>query len=129
MNEEVYSAFFNLFITLFINTINVNVLYHTLQDIRKLLEPYGATEDIHLLRTYSTGKSRGCAFVKFCYRDDAIRAYMVFSLKYIYFFKLKIFNQLIYLMYQNLRQHTSNYVIEWVANLEKTILELEDIDK
>ncbi|GBB92389.1 hypothetical protein RclHR1_00200022 [Rhizophagus clarus] len=88
--------------TLFIGRLNRTM---NEEDIRKLLEPYGAAEDIHLLRTYSTGKSRGCAFVKFCYRDDAIRAYM------------------------NLRQHTSNYVIEWAANLEKAVPGPEDIDK
>ncbi|RIA85788.1 hypothetical protein C1645_741312 [Glomus cerebriforme] len=88
--------------TLFIGRLNRSM---SEEDIRKLLEPYGATEDIHLLRTYSTGKSKGCAFVKFCYRDDAIRAYM------------------------NLRQNTSNYVIEWAANLEKAVPGPEDIDK
>ncbi|CAG8602871.1 9742_t:CDS:2, partial [Dentiscutata heterogama] len=30
-------------------------------DITKLLEPYGATEDIHILKDYRTGQSRGCA--------------------------------------------------------------------
>ncbi|EXX70420.1 Rim4p [Rhizophagus irregularis DAOM 197198w] len=88
--------------TLFIGRLNRTM---NEEDIRKLLEPYGAAEDIYLLRTYSTGRSRGCAFVKFCYRDDAIRAYM------------------------NLRQHTSNYVIEWAANLEKAVPGPEDIDK
>ncbi|CAI2178498.1 20253_t:CDS:10 [Funneliformis geosporum] len=88
--------------TLFIGRLNRTM---NEEDIREILEPYGDTEDVHLLRTYSTGKSKGCAFVKFCYRDDAIRAYM------------------------NLRQHGSNYIIEWAANLEKAVPGPEDIDK
>ncbi|CAG8663534.1 6010_t:CDS:10, partial [Funneliformis mosseae] len=88
--------------TLFVGRLNRTM---NEEDIRELLEPYGDTEDVHLLRTYSTGKSKGCAFVKFCYRDDAIRAYM------------------------NLRQQGSNYIIEWAANLEKAVPGPEDIDK
>ncbi|CAG8595634.1 1080_t:CDS:2, partial [Racocetra fulgida] len=73
-------------------------------DITKLLAPYGATEDIHILKDFRTGQSRGCAFVKFCYREDAISAYM------------------------SLRR-TSSYVIEWAANLEKATPGPGDIDK
>ncbi|KAF0368603.1 RNA-binding domain-containing protein [Gigaspora margarita] len=73
-------------------------------DITKFLEPYGATEDIHILKDFRTGQSRGCAFVKFCYREDAISAYM------------------------SLRR-TSSYVIEWAANLEKATPGPGDIDK
>ncbi|ORX89985.1 hypothetical protein K493DRAFT_305307 [Basidiobolus meristosporus CBS 931.73] len=43
---------------------------------------------------YQTGRSKGCGFVKFCYRDDAIRAYS----------ELRV---------------NSKWVVEWAPNLER----------
>lgn len=44
-----------------------------------MLAKYGPIEDITILQNYHTGKSKGCGFIKFCYRDDAIKAFLVRS--------------------------------------------------
>ncbi|RUS27309.1 hypothetical protein BC938DRAFT_483445 [Jimgerdemannia flammicorona] len=59
--------------TLFIGKFGRNL---NEDDIRDMLSRYGSIEDITILQNYHTGKSKGCGFVKFCYRDDAIKAFL-----------------------------------------------------
>ncbi|KAJ3110418.1 hypothetical protein HDU96_006637 [Phlyctochytrium bullatum] len=44
------------------------------ESVRPILEQFGPVEDLTLLHNYQTGKSKGCGFVKYCYREDAIKA-------------------------------------------------------
>ncbi|KAJ3163074.1 hypothetical protein HDU86_002243 [Geranomyces michiganensis] len=60
----------------------------------RILESYGPIEDLTVLQNYQTGRSKGCGFVKFCYREDAIKAFM------------------------GLRTHFK-WVAEWAANLDR----------
>ncbi|KAK9712554.1 hypothetical protein K7432_007073 [Basidiobolus ranarum] len=64
------------------------------EELRNILEEYGPLEDLTILQNYQTGRSKGCGFVKFCYRDDAIRAYS----------ELRV---------------NSKWVVEWAPNLER----------
>jgi hypothetical protein len=43
----------------------------------QLISPYGETEAVEILPWSANNQERGLAFVKFCYRDDAIQAYLV----------------------------------------------------
>ncbi|CAG8455915.1 9638_t:CDS:2 [Ambispora leptoticha] len=86
--------------TLFLGRLNRNFKE---EDIKRLVAVYGETEDVHLLRNYYTGRSKCCAFIKFCYRDDAIRAYI------------------------SLRQNAT-YITEWATNIERAVPRPEDID-
>lgn len=45
-------------------------------DLKKFLEDYGPIHDLNILRDRSTGVSKGCAFVTFCTRKDALDAQM-----------------------------------------------------
>lgn len=64
------------------------------RELRKVCEKFGPVEDINLLKNYDSGKSKGCAFVKFAFREDAIRAYL------------------------SIRQNYNRWVVEWASNLE-----------
>ncbi|KAG9284397.1 hypothetical protein G9A89_023654 [Geosiphon pyriformis] len=86
--------------TLFLGRLNRNFQE---EDVKRLVLPYGDTEDIHLLRNNYTGRSKCCAFVKFGFRDDAIRAYM------------------------GLKQNLA-YITEWATNIERAIPRADDID-
>jgi CUG-BP- and ETR3-like factor len=44
------------------------------EQVRRLFEPYGTIEEIILMKDPSTNQSRGCAFVKFTYKEHAINA-------------------------------------------------------
>jgi RNA recognition motif-containing protein len=50
---------------------------HNFKEIRRTLEEFGPLEDFTLLKEHRTGKSRGCGFVKYAYREDAIKAFSV----------------------------------------------------
>lgn len=67
----------------------------TKEDMMGILSHFGEVEDINVLKNYRTGQSKGCGFVKFKYREDAIYAF------------------------QTLRQH-SKWVVEWASNNETT---------
>lgn len=43
----------------------------------KYLEKWGRIENVTILENSTTGRSKGCGFAKFRYREDAIRAYLV----------------------------------------------------
>jgi RNA recognition motif-containing protein len=47
----------------------------TSSQIRQIVEVYGPVESVSLIRNYQTNKSKGCAFVKFVFREDAIKAF------------------------------------------------------
>ncbi|KAJ3416298.1 hypothetical protein HDV05_002238 [Chytridiales sp. JEL 0842] len=68
--------------------------------VREVLQRYGPIEDLTLLQDYQTGKSKGCGFVKYCFREDAIKAFL------------------------GLRQ-SQKWVVEWAANLDRGSVELD----
>lgn len=43
-------------------------------DVRRMFEPFGRIEEIVLMKDPGTSQSKGCAFVKFQYKEDAINA-------------------------------------------------------
>lgn len=45
--------------------------------LKEILERHGPVEELTILQNYATGKPKGCGFVKYKYREDAIRAYLV----------------------------------------------------
>jgi RNA recognition motif-containing protein len=47
------------------------------KQVRETLQRYGPIEELTLLQNYQTGRSKGCGFVKFCFREDAIKAFLV----------------------------------------------------
>ncbi|KAJ3104952.1 hypothetical protein HDU97_008700 [Phlyctochytrium planicorne] len=69
------------------------------ENVRDVLEEYGPVEDLTLLQNYQTGKSKGCGFVKYCFREDAIKAFL------------------------GLRQ--SRWVVEWATNLDRDNIEVD----
>ncbi|KAJ3195908.1 hypothetical protein HK101_010665, partial [Irineochytrium annulatum] len=73
---------------------------HTEATIREILERHGPVEDLTILQNYQTGRSKGCGFVKYAYREDAIRAFL------------------------GLRQQMK-WVVEWAANLERGAVEVD----
>ncbi|KAI8592238.1 hypothetical protein BDZ88DRAFT_504812 [Geranomyces variabilis] len=62
--------------------------------VMRILETYGSIEDLTVLQNYQTGRSKGCGFVKFCYREDAIKAFIGLRTSY-------------------------KWVAEWAANLDR----------
>jgi len=42
--------------------------------LRAQVEPYGEIESVSIIKNHVTGKSRGCGFVKFAFREDAALA-------------------------------------------------------
>ncbi|KAJ3033495.1 hypothetical protein HDV00_006311 [Rhizophlyctis rosea] len=46
------------------------------KQLKEFLEKFGPVEDLTVLQNYQTGRSKGCGFVKYCYREDAIRAFL-----------------------------------------------------
>ncbi|KAJ3213553.1 hypothetical protein HDU67_002763 [Dinochytrium kinnereticum] len=67
--------------------------------VREVLGQYGPVEDLTILQNYQTGKSKGCGFVKYCFREDAIKAFL------------------------GLRQ--LRWVVEWAANLDRGNIEVD----
>ncbi|KAI9143454.1 hypothetical protein BKA69DRAFT_1123237 [Paraphysoderma sedebokerense] len=72
----------------------------TEEALRRQLEKYGPLEDVTILQNYQTGRSKGCGFVKFQFREDAIRAYL------------------------NLRNQ-NRWAVEWAANIDKRQTEVD----
>lgn len=48
-------------------------------DMMRILEKFGPIEDLVVLENLQTGESKGCGFVRFRFRDDAIYAFSVSS--------------------------------------------------
>ncbi|KAJ3075847.1 hypothetical protein HDU99_001461, partial [Rhizoclosmatium hyalinum] len=48
-----------------------------ISELKSALEAFGPVEDLNILTDYRTGRSKGCGFVKFRLRDDAIKAFLV----------------------------------------------------
>ncbi|KAJ3197071.1 hypothetical protein HK101_006256 [Irineochytrium annulatum] len=61
----------NVIRTLFITKIGIHM---DQSDVTHIAERFGPVEDVTLLRFPDTGKSRGCGFIKYFSREDAIRA-------------------------------------------------------
>jgi len=40
------------------------------------VEPYGSVESVTIIKNHQTQKSKGCGFVKFIYREDAMDAFL-----------------------------------------------------
>ncbi|KAJ3347825.1 hypothetical protein HDU83_001776 [Entophlyctis luteolus] len=76
--------------TLFIGKFG-NISEH---ELRAVLDTFGPIEDLSILHNYQSGKSKGSGFVKFRFRDDAIKAYL------------------------GIRQHHP-WSIEWATNLDR----------
>lgn len=51
----------------------------TKEGFRDMVEVYGKADEVSLLHNFQTGKSRGCGFVKYKYREDAIRGFTVLT--------------------------------------------------
>lgn len=49
----------------------------TLQQFREECEKVGKVEDASIMFDRETKRSKGCGFVKFVYRDDAVRCFNV----------------------------------------------------
>ncbi|CAG8500760.1 7099_t:CDS:2 [Paraglomus occultum] len=86
--------------TLFVAKLNPD---HVEEEIRSILEQFGPLEEISIPKNFNTGRNKGCGFVKFCYRDDAIAAF------------------------NSLRQ-TTTYFLEWAENLDKPPFETNEED-
>lgn len=56
---------------LFVGSVARNM---TEQDVRQIFEPYGKIEEVVVLKDPGTKQSRGCAFVKFAYKEQALQA-------------------------------------------------------
>ncbi|KAI9223476.1 hypothetical protein BC828DRAFT_375797 [Blastocladiella britannica] len=69
-------------------------------ELRSFLEKWGRVEDVTLLTTPSTGRPKGCAFAKFRYREDAIRAFL------------------------HIRQQ-GKWSVEWAANIDRQKPEMD----
>ncbi|KAJ3022228.1 UNVERIFIED_CONTAM: hypothetical protein HDU68_009248 [Siphonaria sp. JEL0065] len=70
------------------------------KELRSVLESFGPVEDLNLLRDFKTGRSKGCGFVKFRLRDDAIKAFVGIRQKY-------------------------QWAIDWATNMEKNKNEID----
>jgi RNA recognition motif-containing protein len=46
------------------------------QKLREICEEHGAVENVTIIKNHLTNKSKGCGFVKFAYREDAMEAFM-----------------------------------------------------
>jgi RNA recognition motif-containing protein len=47
------------------------------QKLREAVESYGPVESVTVIKNHHTQKSKGCGFVKFVFREDAMAAYLV----------------------------------------------------
>ncbi|KAI9098290.1 hypothetical protein DFS34DRAFT_620357 [Phlyctochytrium arcticum] len=97
VNRTLFIAKFNKSIGPSQETSDLNVTGY----LRQILERYGPVEDLTILQNYHTGRSKGCGFVKYCYREDAIRSYLGLRANY-------------------------KWVAEWAANLDRGNV---DVDK
>jgi len=43
--------------------------------LREIVQEYGQVESVTIIKNHQTNKSKGCGFVKFVYREDAIEAF------------------------------------------------------
>lgn len=55
-------------------------MYLFLQDLRGIAEEYGAVETVTIIKTNQSKKSKGCGFVKYASREDAVKAINVRNL-------------------------------------------------
>ncbi|PRP82616.1 hypothetical protein PROFUN_04921 [Planoprotostelium fungivorum] len=58
--------------TLFIAKMEKSI---TSAELRDLMESYGRVDHVTIIKNHQTNKSKGCGFVKFLTRDDAIKAH------------------------------------------------------
>jgi len=47
------------------------------QKLREIVEAFGPVESVTIIKNHQTQKSRGCGFVKYVYREDAMDSFMV----------------------------------------------------
>jgi len=59
--------------TLFIAKMSRNL---NNQKLREIVEAYGPVESVTIIKNHQTQKSRGCGFVKFVYREDAMDSFL-----------------------------------------------------
>ncbi|KND02844.1 hypothetical protein, variant [Spizellomyces punctatus DAOM BR117] len=74
VNRTLFIAKFNKSVAEYVQ--DANDVKAVTSQLRQILERYGPVEDLTILQNYQTGRSKGCGFVKFCFREDAIRAYL-----------------------------------------------------
>ncbi|KAJ3042349.1 Splicing factor U2AF 26 kDa subunit [Rhizophlyctis rosea] len=48
----------------------------TRNHLKEVPEKFGPVEGLPVLQHFQTGRSKGCGFVKYCYREDAIGAFL-----------------------------------------------------
>ncbi|KAI8823269.1 hypothetical protein BJ741DRAFT_634443 [Chytriomyces cf. hyalinus JEL632] len=70
------------------------------EELKSRLEAFGPVEDINLLHNHHTNRSKGCGFVKFRLRDDAIKAFLGVRQQY-------------------------PWVVEWATNFDQSKPELD----
>ncbi|KAI9349737.1 hypothetical protein BDR26DRAFT_636722 [Obelidium mucronatum] len=69
-------------------------------ELNNVLETFGAVEDLNVLHDFKTGRGKGCGFVKFCHREDAIKAFVEIRQKY-------------------------QWTVEWATNLDRNKPEID----
>jgi len=55
-------------------------IYNThfvVKELRNAAEEYGPVENVTIIKNHQTNKSKGCGFVKFVFREDAMDAFNV----------------------------------------------------
>lgn len=52
-------------------------LTNSLQALREQAQKFGPVESVTIIKNHQTNKSKGCGFVKYCYREDAMDAFVV----------------------------------------------------
>ncbi|KAJ3069663.1 hypothetical protein HDU98_007280 [Podochytrium sp. JEL0797] len=70
------------------------------EQLKTALETFGPVEDLNVLFDHRLGRSKGCGFVKFRFRDDAIKAFLGIRQKY-------------------------PWTVEWAANLDRNKPEID----
>jgi len=89
----------------------VCVLTSPNQDLRAVAEEYGKVENVAIIKNHQTNKSKGCGFVKYYYREDAINALAVRNHRFINNTELAT-NE----CEQGLKSRFKKWVVEWATS-------------
>ncbi|KAL6045493.1 Meiotic activator RIM4, partial [Balamuthia mandrillaris] len=76
----------------------------TAQKLREIVEPFGPIESVTIIKNHHTQKSKGCGFVKFEFREDAMEAFL------------------------SMKQTHRRWVIEWATSTNESEL-MTGVDK
>ncbi|KAL6071263.1 Flowering time control protein FCA, variant 2 [Balamuthia mandrillaris] len=75
-----------------------------MQKLREIVEPFGPIESVTIIKNHHTQKSKGCGFVKFEFREDAMEAFL------------------------SMKQTHRRWVIEWATSTNESEL-MTGVDK